>query len=685
MADIFVSYAREDRTRAQALVKLLEDQGWSVWWDKEIGPGSAFSRVIEQEIEKAKCVLVLWTSRSITSEWVNAEASEGLARQILIPVLLEGVRVPLVFRQMQACDLTGWPGRTRPDEIASLLRAVGAAIDRPVVLPPKNHFTVFSLPVLTIASVVLVSALGFFYQRHFVEPGDSVVSSPAQTSIPESNADTPIDSPVSVLIAPFRDMPQDIGEEVAALLARASRIQVRLLTDAPGDIAGVIADRVDYALRGVQLDDRLAVSLYDNNRQQTRLKFEIDLKTTSIPQATQIIVRRITQEFGEAVSLNEPDVGNDVYLNYLTLQARARRQLPIDERRTVASELQAIVDTSPRFAEAVAGLCSSYLSIYALTRDVSDFGNAERNCIRAARIDSSNPWVDIAMGDLYRVAGQLNEAEESYQRALKTSQYLTPALVGLARIADRQGDLGRARSLILEAQGYEPTNWRLFESLAAIYFKRGNYAEAVNQYERVASLTDEQPFVLNDLGSAYYMQGDFERAIGKWEKSVAAEPNYAAFSNLGSAYFFERRFDLALTAYQQASKLNDNAYRMWLNSGEAAHYLPDEDSGPYYSRAVQLAKEARTVNPDAADVLSALALATATVGDSAEAEHYIEEALARSRDIYVLYDVAVAFTRLGERSNAKSTLQEMIHKGYPQLLVDKDVNFDPKETGEADE
>lgn len=32
MADIFISYATEDRERAKALAEALELRGWSVWW-----------------------------------------------------------------------------------------------------------------------------------------------------------------------------------------------------------------------------------------------------------------------------------------------------------------------------------------------------------------------------------------------------------------------------------------------------------------------------------------------------------------------------------------------------------------------------------------------------------------------------------------------------------------------------
>lgn len=39
MADVFLSYAREDEARVGALVRLLEAQRLSVFWDRQIPPG----------------------------------------------------------------------------------------------------------------------------------------------------------------------------------------------------------------------------------------------------------------------------------------------------------------------------------------------------------------------------------------------------------------------------------------------------------------------------------------------------------------------------------------------------------------------------------------------------------------------------------------------------------------------
>ena len=133
MSDVFISYGRADRTSAHRLARRLEDQGWSVWWDREIPSGELYDDVIEAAIAAASCVVVLWSEDSVKSRWVRTEAEEGATREVLVPALLDDVSIPLSFRRIQAARLVGWDGTEADAGFQQLLgdisRMLGTAVE----------------------------------------------------------------------------------------------------------------------------------------------------------------------------------------------------------------------------------------------------------------------------------------------------------------------------------------------------------------------------------------------------------------------------------------------------------------------------------------------------------------------------------------------------------------------------
>lgn len=162
MSDVFLSYASEDRERAGQLANALGHMGWSVWWDRKIIAGQAFDQAIERELERARSVVVLWSVHAIESEWVKNEAAVAAERGVLVPALIDNVKLPLEFRRKQAADLVGWRGNELHPGYQGLCQgvahAMGKAAPRPrprLVVHPAARRHRWVVPALAALAVAL--------------------------------------------------------------------------------------------------------------------------------------------------------------------------------------------------------------------------------------------------------------------------------------------------------------------------------------------------------------------------------------------------------------------------------------------------------------------------------------------------------------------------------------------------
>ena len=209
VSDIFLSYASQDRDRVAPIVSALEGRGFSVWWDRRIDLGTSFDRTIEGELDRAKCVLVVWSDHSVVSDWVLNEASEGLDRGILVPIRIDNVRVPLAYRRLQTADLTGGSSDSLDTVASGILRVLdntsAASVDSSSTNLTSSNSRNASSFLLAIASLAVIALLLGWY----IYSGQSDISSEPSSK--------------RVAVLPFRDLSPD-GE----LQWLADGLQVRI-------------------------------------------------------------------------------------------------------------------------------------------------------------------------------------------------------------------------------------------------------------------------------------------------------------------------------------------------------------------------------------------------------------------------------------------------------------------------
>jgi hypothetical protein len=122
VADVFLSYAAEDRPHAARLAEALTSLGWRVWWDRDAIAGVAALRTIERELEVARCVIVLWSRSSVHSRSVREEAAAG--RKALLSVLIDDVKPPATPKPAETLNLMGWKGGVNDPEFRPLPEAI---------------------------------------------------------------------------------------------------------------------------------------------------------------------------------------------------------------------------------------------------------------------------------------------------------------------------------------------------------------------------------------------------------------------------------------------------------------------------------------------------------------------------------------------------------------------------------
>jgi TIR domain/Effector-associated domain 7 len=122
-AQIFLSYAREDRHKVESLYQQLSDAGFRPWMDtKDILAGEKWQRSIQHALQQSQFFLACLSLTSVTKRsYLRREFREALEKRqemldsdiYLIPVRLEECEIPEELREHQGVDLFKEDGWTR--------------------------------------------------------------------------------------------------------------------------------------------------------------------------------------------------------------------------------------------------------------------------------------------------------------------------------------------------------------------------------------------------------------------------------------------------------------------------------------------------------------------------------------------------------------------------------------------
>jgi TIR domain len=138
---LFISYARSDAERVNALVEGLRQLRHDIWLDVELTGGQAWWDTILSQIRASSAVLVAVSTAALESVAVRREYGYGHAvGRPLLPVVVDRVRLemlPFLLARLQAVDYCQ-PGARNAFDLAAAIAALPApqTLPRPLPDPP---------------------------------------------------------------------------------------------------------------------------------------------------------------------------------------------------------------------------------------------------------------------------------------------------------------------------------------------------------------------------------------------------------------------------------------------------------------------------------------------------------------------------------------------------------------------
>ncbi|HEU4697034.1 MAG TPA: TIR domain-containing protein [Sphingomicrobium sp.] len=482
MADVFVSYARQDEPQAVRVADALRAAGYQVWRDDELPAHRAYAEVIEERLNAAKAVLVLWSAEAAKSQWVRAEADTARTRGTLIQASLDGTIPPIPFNQIQCADLkasdgpAGAPGW--PKLVASVRALAGSA-------------------------------------------------APLQTSRSARQQ-------VSVCVLPFANMSGDaeqeyfsdgISEDITTDLSKVSALEV-------------IARNTAFQFKGQSIDvcdvaKKLGVShVLEGSVRKAGGRVRITAQLIDGNSGGHVWAERYDRDLTDIFAIQDE-------LSKAIVDALKVKLLP-EERKAIEQRGTSNVDAYNLY------LMARQYWISGNWGDTRQLELVIRVCERAVDLDPqyARAWGLLALAQCilhFTFAGTDDDGMAAANRALSIDPNIAEAHCVRARHSYEQHDFEQSDAQLAQALALEPESWEVNREAARLNYFRRRFPEAVHHYEKAVALDDTDFHSWGMLSSAYAALGDkagtiraAHMAVEHSERVLAHDPTNGAALGIGA-------------------------------------------------------------------------------------------------------------------------------------------------------
>jgi TolB-like protein/Tfp pilus assembly protein PilF len=552
VADVFISYKAEDRARVAPLVKAVEAEGLSVWWDAHISAGDEWRETIQRELDAAKCVIVVWSQRSVAREgrFVRDEATRAERRGVLLPVRIDPVEPPLGFGETQALDLAGWNGRRDDPRFAAIVAAVKAVIRR----EPHEG-----------GSIIPIASRGIDRRLLLAGGGAAVLLTGAGAwwALGGGQAATK-----GLAVLPFRNLSGDpaqdyfgegIAEELRSALSRLPGLQViaRISSEAVSGldaeaaaaelgVENILSGSIRHSPSIVRVNAQLVnggtgadawSATYDRPAGDA-----LSIQSEIAAEVAGALDSQLSGRAAVAPAGTSNSAAHDLVLQANEIDGKEDGQESV---RRVLALAEAALALDPKYAAAKATQASA-LSNLAIFYTLDD-GERQAALQRAMAIAREAIALDPRLPKGYRTLAYLQKTQLDYRGALKNYRQANAigtdggSLIGYAFFLAEMGRFDEATVIARKAAKVDPLNPDAYAALADVDYFAGRHDSAIKWLRRMMEMAPDRFYARYFLALSLSALRRYDEALAE----LQGMPEDNAFRQAAEAVVSARAGDRA--------------------------------------------------------------------------------------------------------------------------------------------
>lgn len=146
------------------------------------------------------------------------------------------------------------------------------------------------------------------------------------------------------------------------------------------------------------------------------------------------------------------------------------------------------------------------------------------------------------------------------------------------------------------ARNHSPQYPLARRNLGAIYYLKGDFDKAKEEYLECVKLNPAEPMVHNNLGLIYMNRGEFKKAEDEFLTELKYNPNYdTAYYNLGLLYLREGRIQQSINLWKKTIDINPYYFDAYEQLAALFYILKDYNQSAFYIN--QAKKRNGKINP----------------------------------------------------------------------------------------